>query len=39
MTENSKKQTEIAELGEFGLIQRLTEQLTLQNSSSEKGDW
>jgi thiamine-monophosphate kinase len=34
---NGKKQTRIAELGEFGLIERLTKHITLRNKSTLKG--
>ncbi len=34
---NMNKRTEIAEFGEFGLIQHLTEKISLQNTSSIKG--
>lgn len=34
---SADKRTEIAELGEFGLIRHLTETIQLQNSSSELG--
>lgn len=33
----TKKPTQLAELGEFGLIQRLTENIQLKNASSLKG--
>ena len=33
----SEKQTEIAELGEFGLIDRLTRDLTKRNESTIRG--
>lgn len=35
--EDTKKHTQLAEIGEFGLIARLTEQVKLKNSSSIKG--
>jgi thiamine-monophosphate kinase len=35
--ENKQKQTPLAELGEFGLINRLTEKIQLKNTSSLKG--
>ena len=35
--ENKQKQTPLAELGEFGLIARLTEKIQLKNTSSLKG--
>jgi thiamine-monophosphate kinase len=35
--ENKQKQTPLAELGEFGLIGRLTEKIKLKNPSSVKG--
>jgi thiamine-monophosphate kinase len=35
--ENKQKQTPLAELGEFGLIERLTEKIKLKNPSSLKG--
>jgi len=35
--ENKQKQTPLAELGEFGLIDRLTEKIQLKNTSSLKG--
>ncbi|MEM9896375.1 MAG: thiamine-phosphate kinase [Bacteroidota bacterium] len=34
---SAEKRTEIGELGEFGLIERLAESVTLENSSSFKG--
>lgn len=37
MSQNQPHKTELAELGEFGLIRRLTENITLKNSSSLKG--
>lgn len=37
MQENEKKETEISQLGEFGLIERLTQDIELKNTSSLKG--
>ncbi|MBC8147036.1 MAG: thiamine-phosphate kinase, partial [Bacteroidetes bacterium] len=37
MSENTYKRTELSELGEFGLIQHLTKELKLKNSSSIVG--
>lgn len=37
MTENKPSKTELSELGEFGLIRRLTDNITLKNSSTLKG--
>jgi thiamine-monophosphate kinase len=37
MTENKSGKTELSELGEFGLIHRLTDKITLTNKSSLKG--
>ena len=34
---NQKKQTLISELGEFGLIDRLTSQIEIKNRSTLKG--
>ena len=33
----TRSKTELSELGEFGLIQRLTEKIVLKNESSVKG--
>ncbi|HEY3372315.1 MAG TPA: thiamine-phosphate kinase [Prolixibacteraceae bacterium] len=35
--EDTKKQTQLSEIGEFGLIARLTENIQLKNSSTIKG--
>jgi thiamine-monophosphate kinase len=35
--ENKQKQTPLSELGEFGLIERLTEKIQLKNTSTLKG--
>ena len=35
--EETKKQTQLSEIGEFGLISRLTENIKLKNASSLKG--
>lgn len=37
MTENKRNVTPISELGEFGLIERLTNKIKLKNSSTVKG--
>ncbi len=37
MLENKSNRTELSELGEFGLIRHLSEQITLKNKSSLKG--
>ncbi|MFA9392726.1 MAG: thiamine-phosphate kinase [Prolixibacteraceae bacterium] len=37
MTDNERKVTSISELGEFGLIERLTNKINLKNASTVKG--
>ncbi|MBN1927457.1 MAG: thiamine-phosphate kinase [Prolixibacteraceae bacterium] len=37
MTENKRKATPISDLGEFGLIERLTDKIKLKNQSTLKG--
>jgi thiamine-monophosphate kinase len=37
MPENKNKLTELSEIGEFGLIKRLTKNIKLKNQSTIKG--